>query len=47
MREIKSEVVSLRTRMSELTARSRNNFDNDGAVLVPYLQVVFPGFSCV
>ena len=41
----KSEVVSLRTRTGEPMVRSRSNFDNDGAVLVPYLQVVYPVFD--
>ena len=38
----KSEVVSLRTRTGEQTVQSWSNFDDDGAILVPYLQVVFP-----
>ena len=28
--------------MGEQTVRSRSNFNDDGDVLVPYLQVVFP-----
>ena len=35
-------IVSLWTRTGEPMVRSRSNFDDDGAVLVPYLQVVFP-----